>query len=517
MSNSNDNILIIVTTFKNQSEVSSSGSNVTNLIPNNLRPQTEVTHNSGDTVNNIIVNTSTPSSLTVTPFLNTTNIIATTEKTTVLIASPLGPSILLGSQGIQGIQGNTGATGADSTVAGPRGATGVTGNTGADSTVAGPRGATGVTGATGYGFTGAIVTDGYLYMSILYPDGVVGSLLPVGYVRGNTGNTGSTGADSTVAGPRGATGATGTVQGVSAANGLTGAITWAAGTGLSVSSEGKSITYGIGTGYALLRSVGVSAELDGIVGQTAGDLVFVRDQGTYYYWDYYFQGSTYDWINISVISNALQGDLNNDGRVNGADLGILLSNWGLAYGQKAFAVGVQDGITGAFKIFADGSANPKKQDMVLVSTEGITSEFRVNTDNLYLTGVVQINGEGEEIALEVLNGSTHVGNLVVGSGIDVYNGLNFVSGGISGGFINGGTSSFTGLVSSTVGFSGSGTNLTNIVTSVNGLTGAIFVNKFTEGITTPSINIPGDRWLNTDTGFLYTSMTGVSGFIWVQL
>jgi hypothetical protein len=149
---------------------------------------------------------------------------------------------------------------------------------------------------------------------------------------------------------------------------------------------------------------------------------------------------TLAWIKISVISNALQGDLNNDGFVNGADLGILLNSWGSVYGNRSLNIGVQDGISGAFKVFADGSANPKKQDMVVVSTEGAISEFRVNTDNLFLTGVVQVNGEGEEIALEVTNGSTHVGNLVVNSGIDVYNGgLNFISGGISGGFIDGGT------------------------------------------------------------------------------
>jgi hypothetical protein len=59
--------------------------------------------------------------------------------------------------------------------------------------------------------------------------------------------------------------------------------------------------------------------------------------------------------------------------------------------------------------------------------------------------------------------------------------------------------------------------LSGAVTSLNGLTGAVFVNVFTEGITTPSINIPGDRWLNTDTGFLYTAITGASGYIWVQL
>ena len=58
--------------------------------------------------------------------------------------------------------------------------------------------------------------------------------------------------------------------------------------------------------------------------------------------------------------------------------------------------------------------------------------------------------------------------------------------------------------------------LSGAVTSLNGLTGSLSVNKFTEGITAPSINIPGDRWLDTDTGYLYTAITGTSGFIWVQ-
>jgi len=234
-------------------------------------------------------------------------------------------------------------------------------------------------------------------------------------------------------------GGTGAVQGVSAANGLTGAVTWAAGTGLDVSSGGGAITYGIGAGFALLRSVGNTAALDNISNPSVGDLVFVQDRGTYYYWDYYAAGGTLAWINISLISNALQGDLNNDGFVNGADLGILLNSWSVLSGSNSLTIGVKDGITGAFKIFADGSNNAKKQDMVVVSTQGTTSAFSVNTNNLYFTGVVQINGEGEEIALEVLNGSTYVGNLVVSDGIDLYNGLNIISGGISGGFIDGGT------------------------------------------------------------------------------
>jgi hypothetical protein len=230
-------------------------------------------------------------------------------------------------------------------------------------------------------------------------------------------------------------GRTGAVQGVSAANGLTGAVTWAAGTGLDVSSGGGAITYGIGAGFALLRSVGNTAALDTILNPSVGDLVFVQDRGTYYYWDYYALGATLAWINISLISNALQGDLNGDGSVNGADLGILLNGWGSVYGNRSLNIGIKDGITGAFKIFADGSGNPKKQEMVVVSTEGLTSEFRVNTDNIYLTGLVEIDGEDTgKVALTVYNGKTEL------YGDTTVNGtLQLLNGGISGGFIDGGT------------------------------------------------------------------------------
>jgi hypothetical protein len=229
-------------------------------------------------------------------------------------------------------------------------------------------------------------------------------------------------------------GRTGAVQGVSAANGLTGAVTWAAGTGLDVSSGGGAITYGIGAGFALLRSVGNTAALDTILNPSVGDLVFVQDRGTYYYWDYYALGATLAWINISLISNALQGDLNGDGSVNGADLGILLNGWGSVYGNRSLNIGIKDGITGAFKIFADGSGNPKKQNMVVVSTEGTTSEFRVDTDNIYLTGLVEIDGEDvDKVALTVYNGKTELLNTTVDGTLQLLNG------GISGGFIDGGT------------------------------------------------------------------------------
>jgi hypothetical protein len=43
------------------------------------------------------------------------------------------------------------------------------------------------------------------------------------------------------------------------------------------------------------------------------------------------------------------------------------------------------------------------------------------------------------------------------------------------------------------------------------------VSGFTEGLTAPASAIPGDRWFRTDEGILYTAITGVSGYIWVEL
>ena len=280
--------------------------------------------------------------------------------------------------------------------------------------------------------------------TLVGPTGPTGAT-PTDYVSSFNGLTGAVQGVSSWNGQTGAVqfhnyistfnGRTGSVQGVSSANGFTGSVTWAAGTGLEVSSGGGTITYGIGAGYALLRSVGNTGDLFNIDDPSIGDLVFVQDDGTYYYWDYYSPGGTYSWINISVISNALQGDLNGDGTVNGADLGVLLGSWGSLYNGASLRLGVQDGNTGAFRIFAEGSSNPKKGDMVRVSTEGDISEFRVNTDNLYLTGLTEINGENASlVALFVTNGKTELnGDTSVNGTLEILNG------GISGGFIDGGT------------------------------------------------------------------------------
>lgn len=249
------------------------------------------------------------------------------------------------------------------------------------------------------------------------------------YVGGTAGTTYLTGVKSF-------NGQTGAVQGISAANGLTGAVTWAAGTGLEVSSSGGTITYGIGAGYALLRSVGTTGDLLSIDDQVVGDLVFVQDEGTYYYWDYSAPaGGTNAWINIGLISNALQGDLNGDGTVDGADLGVLLASWGSINNGNALRIGIQDGISGSFRIFAEGQeSNPKKAAMVRVSTDSGISQFSVDTDELYLTGVTQIDGGGEEFALLVTNGKTDLnGDTNINGTLQIFNG------GLSGGFVDGGS------------------------------------------------------------------------------
>ena len=270
-------------------------------------------------------------------------------------------------------------------------------------------------------------------------NGLTGSVQGVSAAVAGTGIavSGATGAVTiTNTGVQSFNGLTGAVQGVSSANGFTGTVTWAAGTGLDVSSDSETITYSIGTGYALMRSVGNTGDLFAINDKNIGDLVFVQNEGTYYYWDYAPAGGTYAWINIGLISNALQGDLNGDGTINGADMAILFSSWGSVHNGAPLRMAVQDGLTGAFVVYAENSGNPKKGDMIRVSTEGQISEFRVNTDNLYLTGSTQIDGGNSDfVALSVINGMSEFnGKIIVNGTMEISN-----NGVISGGSIDGGS------------------------------------------------------------------------------
>jgi hypothetical protein len=73
-----------------------------------------------------------------------------------------------------------------------------------------------------------------------------------------------------------------------------------------------------------------------------------------------------------------------------------------------------------------------------------------------------------------------------------------------------------------INFTGNGVNVTasgqNLTVNIPGGSSPIIGSTiFTESTTAPNINIVGDRWFNTNTGILYTAITGASGFIWVQL
>jgi len=134
------------------------------------------------------------------------NLVATTQTTTVLSASSVGAA-LSGPQGIQGVTGPTGATGP-----------------------VGPTGPTGAAGISGYGYTGAQVIGDYLYISQIDPSGIVGSQYSIGYVSGNTGPTGATGPVDLY---------------VRTLEGLTGDLTFKQGTAITISNDGISdITIG---------------------------------------------------------------------------------------------------------------------------------------------------------------------------------------------------------------------------------------------------------------------------------
>jgi len=58
--------------------------------------------------------------------------------------------------------------------------------------------------------------------------------------------------------------------------------------------------------------------------------------------------------------------------------------------------------------------------------------------------------------------------------------------------------------------------LSGAVTSVNGLTGAVFVNKFTYGLTASAGSTQGDRWMASDTGIEYVYINDGNSQQWIQ-
>jgi len=181
MSISNDQVILVITTFK-QDNVSSAQINVSNIVTQGDTSPRLLSNNTEQ--NTIVVSNVKSPEISIYP---TTNILVPYEQnaTTVLVATPIG------MQGIQGPKGDRGTTGATGSI-GPTGPTGATGSIG-------PTGPTGPTGAD------SIVPG---------PTGATGSIGP-------TGPTGPTGADSIVPGPTGATGPTGP-QGPTGSGGVLG-------------------------------------------------------------------------------------------------------------------------------------------------------------------------------------------------------------------------------------------------------------------------------------------------------
>jgi hypothetical protein len=161
----------------------------------------------------------------------------------------------------------------------------------------------------------------------------------------------------------------------------------------------------IDSGYKLLRSFPNVTALKASPNPEDGDLAWVVNSGdgngAYYY---YTTATNPDaWVKITLLTNGLLGDVNLDGTVNGADLAVLLANWGLLGQAPELRFGISDGITNAFKIFAYGFTAGKKSDIFQIATENALSTVNINSSTLDIDAFTSISGNGS-ISLELTNG-----------------------------------------------------------------------------------------------------------------
>jgi len=284
-----------------------------------------------------------------------------------------------------------------------------------------------------------------------------------------------------------ATGGGAVSQAVLTANGFTGGVTWAAGTGIGVTYSNNTITYSntgvisitgtegittspssgtgnvtlsIDSGYKLLRSFPTVAALQASPNPEDGDLAWVADDGTgngaYYY--YTTQLNPDAWVKITLLTNSLLGDVNLDGTVNGADLAVLLANWGLLGQAPELRFGISDGITSSFKVFAYGATAGKKSDIFQISTDNALSTVTINSETFDVDAYTSISGDGS-VSLELTNG-----------------GIQFSDGSLQ-----------------------------------------TYACLFTESTTAPLNPNPGDRWYHLDDGIIYTSVTKNGSQLWIVL
>ena len=433
MSDLNNSLLLIITTFKNQSEVSaSSASSVLNLTPNTFKGNTEVFSTSPTSINNIVVNNSSPSELIATQYVTSTVILTSVEKTEILYPTPLGPSVSgpkgevgsigstgptgpTGPQGIQGIIGIIGPTGADSIIPGPTGSTGPIGPTGADSIIAGPTGSTGPTGSIGpIGPTGST--------------GPTGSIGPIG-PTGSTGPTGSigpigpTGADSIIPGPTGSTGPTGSIgpigpTGGTGPTGSIGPIGPTGGTGptgpIGPIGPTGNINISAGSGITISNSI-ISLDLQ------RGSTFNIASSIDKYHFLPFLQNQSSAWL-----STGFSGPTKLIGLpdfVNSAlkIVGLSQRSTQVDGEPTPVFVGLGDNLEKAFNISAIGVTTGAKASLFNLNTEGdaslaigvptnITGQLTVNTiDVNNLNGVTDITSAATRITIDASSGVTFTG------------------------------------------------------------------------------------------------------------
>lgn len=359
MSDLNNSLLLIITTFKNQSEVSaSSASSVLNLTPNTFKGTTEVFSTSPTSINNIVVNNTSPSELIATQYVTSTVILTSVEKTEILYPTPLGPSVS-GPKGEVGSIGSTGPTGPTGPQ-GIQGIIGIIGPTGADSIIPGPTGGTGPTGSIG----------------------------PIG----PTGGTGPTGSIGPI-GPTGGTGPTGPIGPI----GPTGNINISAGSGITISNSIISLDLQRGSTFNIASSI-----------DKYHFLPFLQNQSSA--WSSTgFSGPTKliglpDFVNSAL---KIVGLSQKSAQVDGEPTSVF--------------VGLGDNLEKAFNISAIGVTTGAKASLFNLNTEGdaslaigvptnITGQLTVNTiDVNNLNGVTDITSAATRITIDASSGVTFTG------------------------------------------------------------------------------------------------------------
>ena len=265
----------------------------------------------------------------------------------------------------------------------------------------GSPGSTGATGATGYGYTAAGVSgDNYLYISILYPDGSIGSPIQLGYVKGATGATGAGASISDYVVTF--NGLTGNVTGLTQAAGTTfGAIQYRdfaiGATGLSASSQ---FVWG-SEGLWVYNKITVTG---------AGNFIRFPDGSTQStaYLPSLIQTLQSLIDGLSSTNNDLRkalavGDLNMDGVVNGADLGGLLNGWGTVPGGYSGNYSNNFASLNSGQVVDDNLYPPvdtlNEVTSLVVYNRGSRNYNRINQDNLLSPTVRSFNGQTGNVTI----------------------------------------------------------------------------------------------------------------------